>query len=318
MLEFHPFLREGWLTPVLAEMAAAFTRPHCCFFSFPLCSLWISGTWVGNWSDRGTRSEVAAVLGFHLLEFHHPLPRPPLYCLQQMETPAGMWWLSFSAPGCSGQGWNLWLNQVLAVRTLFSVRPVAWMWTCPGAWTTSAMVEVCGISTLLSRISSWTGKFATSRPFSPTEQFAFLGWFLLVLRTHLPGCPSSWWNHSLILHNVLFPKSSLLCPSCLYNWAMPPGSHPGYSLLQNAHGARFEVGSAEGVIGWLPGDGDAGGQKLWLLPGGCKDSGLLPIADGCLGLCRCSAPATKIWVWVLQYLVLYLWLLICRPEKRRT
>lgn len=55
---------------------------------------------------------------------------------------------------------------------------------------------------------------------------------------------------------------------------MPPGSHPGYSLLQNAHGARFEVGSAEGVIGWLPGDGDAGGQKLWLLPGGCKDSGL--------------------------------------------
>lgn len=202
MLEFHPFLREGWLTPVLAEMAAAFTRPHCCFFSFPLCSLWISGTWVGNWSDRGTRSEVAAVLGFHLLEFHHPLPRPPLYCLQQMKTPAGMWWLSFSAPGCSGQGWNLWLNQALAVRTLFSVRPVAWMWTCPGAWTTSAMVEVCGISTLLSRISSWTGKIATSRPFSPTEQFAFLGWFLLVLRTHLPGCPSSWWNHSLILHNV--------------------------------------------------------------------------------------------------------------------
>lgn len=87
---------------------------------------------------------------------------------------------------------------------------------------------------------------------------------------------------------MLFPKSSLLCLSCLYNWALPLGGHPGYSLLQNAHRARFEVGSAEGVIGWLSGDGDAGGQKLWLLAGGCKDSGLLPIVDGCLGLCGCA------------------------------
>lgn len=75
---------------------------------------------------------------------------------------------------------------------------------------------------------------------------------------------------------MLFPKSSLLC-TCLYNWALPLGSHPGNSLPQSARGARFEVGSAEGVIGWLLGDSDAGGQKLWLLPGGWDDGRLCPL-----------------------------------------
>ena len=37
------------------------------------------------------------------------------------------------------------------------------------------------------------------------------------------------------------------------------GKPPRQQPPQSAHGARFEVGSAEGVIGWLLGDSDAGG-----------------------------------------------------------
>lgn len=135
-------------------------HPSCCFASFPSCSLWISGTWVGDWSDSGTHSEVSSpwvplsspYASSAVLSKWRPLQE---HGLSHSSHTDNVHWVPHVAKlePCHSGAFAGVVQPGFSTAHSFPDLTIGglWRWNvdCP------AVVEVCGISILFNWISTW-------------------------------------------------------------------------------------------------------------------------------------------------------------------